>query len=178
GNRVRFRRSGRVRRGGGCLSSPAAGGLMLFSQARKHDVVNTASATRVARVDGFVVRPGPARVALLRLGKVSGAGTLLAWEDLQGFGPDAATIVDDAVLRPARDELERRAENKDLEILGKRILTERGTDLGTVTDVDFDPETGAVIALITTAETIAGDRLIGLGGYAVVIADELASPAR
>ena len=142
---------------------------MLFSQARKHDVVNTTTATRVARVDGFVVRPGPARVALLRLGKVSGAGTLLAWDDLQGFGPDAVTVTDEAALRPARDALEQRAEDKELEILGKRVLTERGTDLGTVTDVDFDPETGTVTTLITTAEAIAGDRLIGLGGYAVVI---------
>lgn len=142
---------------------------MLFSQARKRDVVNTATATKVARVDGFVVLPGPARVALLRLGKVSGAGTLLAWDDVQGFGPDAVTVADDGVLRPARDELERRAENQELEILGKRVLTERGTDLGTVTDVDFDPETGAVITLLTKSEHIAGDRLIGLGGYAVVI---------
>ncbi|MGH3931969.1 MAG: PRC-barrel domain-containing protein [Pseudonocardiaceae bacterium] len=144
---------------------------MLFSQARKHDVVNTVSATRVARVDGFVVRPGPARVALLLLGKVSGAATMVAWEDLQGFGPDAVTVADDAVLRPARDALEQRAEDKELEILGKRILTERGMDVGTVTDVDFDPETGAVITLITTAETIAGGRLIGLGGYAVVVSE-------
>ena len=142
---------------------------MLFSQARKHDVVNTTTATRVARVDGFVVRPGPARVALLRLGKVSGAGTLLAWDDLQGFGPDAVTVADEAALRPARDALEQRAEDKELEIVGKRVLTERGTDLGTVTDVDFDPATGAVTTLITTTEAIAGERLIGLGGYAVVV---------
>lgn len=142
---------------------------MLFSQARKHDVVSTATATRVARVAGFVVRPGPARVALLRLGKVSGAATLLAWDDLQGFGPDAVTVATDAALRPARDELEQRAEDNELDILGKRVLTERGSALGAITDVDFDPETGAVITLITTTETIAGDRLIGLGGYAVVV---------
>ncbi|MGH3974817.1 MAG: PRC-barrel domain-containing protein [Pseudonocardiaceae bacterium] len=143
---------------------------MLFSQARKRDVVNTATATRVARVDGFVVLPGPARVALLRLGKVGGAGTLLAWDDVQGFGPDAVTIATEAVIRPARDGVEQRAEDNDLEILGKRILTERGMELGAVTDVDFDPESGAVTALITKAETIAGDRLIGVGGYAVVVA--------
>ncbi len=142
---------------------------MLFSQARKRDVVNTTTATKVARVDGFVVLPGPARVALLRLGKVRGAGTLLAWEDLPGFGPEAVMVATDAVIRPARDALEQRAEDNDLEILGKRVLTERGTDLSTVTDVDFDPETGAVTTLITKTETIAGERLIGLGGYAVVV---------
>jgi uncharacterized protein YrrD len=142
---------------------------MLFSQARKRDVVNTATATRVARVNGFIVLPGPARVALLRLGKVRGAGTLLAWDDVQGFGPDAVTVATDAVIRPARDELEQRAEDGDLEILGKRVLTEQGTELGAITDVDFDPETGAVTTLITKTETLAGERLIGLGGYAVVV---------
>ena len=49
---------------------------MLFSQARKRAVVNTSTATRVARVEGFVVLPGPARVALLRLGKVSRGGSI------------------------------------------------------------------------------------------------------
>jgi sporulation protein YlmC with PRC-barrel domain len=142
---------------------------MFFSQARKHNVVNTATATRVGRVNGFVVLPGPARVALLRLSKVSGAGTLLAWDDVQGFGPDAVTVATDAVIRPARDALEQRAEDNDLEILGKRVLTEHGMELGPVTDVDFDPETGAVTSLITKTETIAGQRLIGLGGYAVVV---------
>lgn len=142
---------------------------MLFSQARKHEVVNTATATRVARVDGFVVLPRPARVALLRLGKVSGGGTLLAWADLQGFGPDAVTVAGDAALRPPRDALEQRAEDKELEILGKRVLTERGTELSPITDVDFDPQTGAIITLITKTDNIAGDRLIGVGGYAVVV---------
>ena len=142
---------------------------MLFSHARKRDVVNTATATRVARVDGFVVLPGPARVALLRLAKVSGAGTLLAWEDVRGFGPDAVTIATDAVIRPPRDGLEQRAEDNDLEILGKRVITERGMELDSITDVDFDPETGAVTTLLTKTETIAGQRMIGLGGYAVVV---------
>jgi uncharacterized protein YrrD len=142
---------------------------MLFSQARKRNVVNTSTATRVARVDGFVVLPGPARVALLRLGKVSGAGTLLAWEDVQGFGPDAVTVATDAVIRPARNAVEQRAEDNDLEVIGKRVLTERGMELGPVSDVDFDPETGAVTSLITKDETIAGSRLIGLGSYAVVV---------
>lgn len=142
---------------------------MLFSQARKRPVVNTATANRVARVDSFVVLPGPARVALLRLGKVSGAGTLLSWDDVQGFGPDAVTVATDAVIRPARDVLEQRAEDNDLEIVGKRLLSEQGTELGTVTDVDFDPETGAVTSLITKTDTISGQRLIGLGGYAAVV---------
>ncbi len=142
---------------------------MLFSQARKSDVVRTDTATKVARVDGFVVAAGPARVALLRLGKVMTEGSLVYWDDLQGFGPDAATIVDASVIRTPEDELERRAESGELEILGKRVLTERGDELGAVTDVDFDVETGAVTSLLTRSEAISGQRLIGHGRYAVIV---------
>lgn len=143
---------------------------MLFSDARKSDVVSTGTATTLGRVDGFVVATGPARVALLRLGKVAGDGTLVSWEDVQGFGSDAVTVADAAVIRVPSDQWEQRADSRELEILGKRVLSERGDELGEITDVDFDPETGAVTTFITRKETIGGDRLIGHGRYAVVVA--------
>ncbi|MQA16010.1 MAG: hypothetical protein GEV09_18235 [Pseudonocardiaceae bacterium] len=142
---------------------------MLFSEARRRDVVSTDTATRVARVDGFVVAAGPARVVLLRLGKVAGEGSLLSWEDLEGFGPDAATIADVSVIRTPHDEMEKRADSRELEIMGKRVITERGDELGNITDVDFDLDTGAVTTFLTRKEAIAADRLIGHGRYAVVV---------
>lgn len=142
---------------------------MLFSEARKHDVVSTATATRLARVDGFVVAAGPPRVALLRLAKVSGDGSLLSWDDVQGFGPDAVTVADESAIRPPGDDFEQRADSKDLDVLGKRLLTERGDELGQVSDVDFDPETGEVTALLVEGETVAGHRLVGVGAYAAVV---------
>lgn len=143
---------------------------MLFSDARRSDVVSTGSATTVARVEGFVVAAGPARVALLRLGKVQGEGSLVSWEDVQGFGSDAVTIADTAVIRVPADDWESAADSRKLEIVGKRVLSERGDELGEITDVDFDPQTGAVTTFITRKETIGGDRLIGHGSYAVVVA--------
>lgn len=142
---------------------------MLFSEARKNDVVSTATATRIARVDGFVVAVGPPRVALLRLGKVTADGSLLAWEDVWGFGPDAVTIADDSAIHVPADEFEQRADARELEILGKRVLTERGDELGQASDVDFDPETGEVTSLLVDGESVAGHRLIGLGSYAAVV---------
>lgn len=143
---------------------------MLFSDAHRTDVVSTATATKVGRLEGFVVATGPARVALLRLGKTQGDGSLVSWEDVHGFGSDAVTVADAAVIRVPDGEWERRADAKELEIVGKRVLSERGDDLGEIADVDFDPETGAVITFITRKETIGGDRLIGHGRYAVVVA--------
>ncbi|HYZ09677.1 MAG TPA: PRC-barrel domain-containing protein [Pseudonocardiaceae bacterium] len=149
---------------------------MLFSDGRKSDVVSISTATKIGRVDGFVVATGPARVALLRLGKVQGDGTLVSWEDVQGFGSDAVTVADVAVIRVPSDEWEQRADSRELEILGKRVLSERGDELGEITDVDFDPETGAVVTFITSKETIGGDRLIGHGRYAVVVAVDPSGP--
>lgn len=147
---------------------------MLFSDARKSDVVNTGTATKVGRVDGFVVATGPARVALLRLGKVAGDGTLVSWEDVQGFGFDAVTVADASVIRVPSGEWEQRADSRELEIIGKRVLSERGDELGEITDVDFDPETGTVTTFITGREAIGGDRLIGHGRYAAVVTVDLA----
>ena len=149
---------------------------MLFSDGRKSDVVSISTATKIGRVDGFVVATGPARVALLRLGKVPGDGTLVSWEDVQGFGSDAVTVADAAVIRVPSGEWEQRADSRELEILGKRVLSERGDELGEITDVDFDPETGAVVTFITSKETIGGDRLIGHGRYAVVVAVDPSGP--
>lgn len=145
---------------------------MLFSDALRRQVVSTATATRVGRVDGFVLASGPARVAMLRLGKVSGGGSLLDWEDVQGFGSDAATVADADAIRAPRDEWEEYYDSKASDVLGKRVLSERGDELGTVSDVDFDPETGTVVTFITDKETIGGDRLIGHGHYALVVSVE------
>ena len=43
-----------------------------------------------------------------------------------------------------------------------------GDEIGTVDDVEFDPETGEVTSLILASGDIAGTRLVGIGSYAVV----------
>lgn len=49
------------------------------------------------------------------------------------------------------------------------MLTDGGTELGKVDDVDFDPGTGSITYLISADDRIAGDRLLGCGSYAVVV---------
>jgi sporulation protein YlmC with PRC-barrel domain len=61
---------------------------------------------------------------------------------------------------------------KQSEVIGKRLLTDAGAEIATVTDVDFDPANGAVVSLITASGPVYGRRLIGCGSYAVIIKDE------
>lgn len=149
---------------------------MRFSEARRHDVVSTSTATKVGRVEGFVVAPAPSRITALRLGKVEGDATLLDWADLSAFGRDAVTITDAGRIHVARDDAEHAATSKDRDVLGKPVLSERGDGLGKLVDVDFDLETGTLTTLITDREEIPGRRLIGAGSFAVVVAGDTALP--
>ena len=54
------------------------------------------------------------------------------------------------------------------------MITEDGVEIGTVTDVDIDPGSGAVERLILVDDDMKGSRLIGVGSFAVVVS----SPGR
>jgi hypothetical protein len=58
---------------------------------------------------------------------------------------------------------------KDHHLLGKRVLSTGGDDLGKVDDVEFDPGTGTITALLLPGGEVAGIRLVGVGSYAVVL---------
>lgn len=136
---------------------------MRFSEAKGHEVVSTADAATVGKVSGFVVDAAAGKVVGLRLKKTEGDVDLLAWADVQGFGPDAVTVGSVAALRKAGDA------EKHLDVLGRRVLTEHGVELGDVQDVDFDPADGSIVAVHTKQGEVSGARLLGLGSYALVV---------
>ncbi|HVL93803.1 MAG TPA: PRC-barrel domain-containing protein, partial [Acidimicrobiales bacterium] len=74
-----------------------------------------------------------------------------------------------AALAAAAALVQRRRRAGGVDLPGRRVLTERGRELGAVADVEFDPATGAVTAVLVGQTTVAGDRLIGLGSYALVV---------
>lgn len=141
---------------------------MRFSEAQGRTIVATGSADTVGRVTGFIVDPGASRVVALRVKKAHGEGDTLPWSDVTAMGADVVTVQSAMSVQAAEGQLLEQG-NKRHEIVGKRVLTERGDELGQVRDVDFDPADGSVRALLTTGEEVAGARLMGVGSYAVVV---------
>lgn len=142
---------------------------MRFRDAKGRKVVSTDTATSVGKVEAFLIDPGTRSIAALRLAKVGGDAVYLSWEDLR-FGSDAVVVASSDRLRPERDDTEARVASKDLEPIGKLVLDDSGTALGKVEDVEFDPTSGAIVELdLGDLGRVAGDRLIGLGAYAVVV---------
>jgi sporulation protein YlmC with PRC-barrel domain len=141
---------------------------MLFSEATGRTVLSTDSAETVGTVAGFIVDPVTAQVVAIRLKKTAGSGNTLHWPDLTSFGADNVTIPSADVIKQSTGVAEER-DSKAGEMLGKRLLTDAGTEIGTVEDIDFDPASGAVVSLRTRNEPVHGDRLIGCGSYAVIV---------
>lgn len=144
---------------------------MRFTDAKGQKVMSTSTATTVGKVDHFVVDPETRQVVAIGLKKTPGDGDTLLWSDLKAFGRDAVTIDSDALIRAA-DGRVAELSHKDRQVLGKRVLTDAGDEIGVVDDVEFDAATGSITALLTKTDEVAGSRLRGVGSYAVIVRAE------
>lgn len=142
--------------------------MTLFSEATGRPVISTENARTVGVIAGFIIGTASKRIIALRLSKTKVDGDTLRWDDLTAFGPDAVTVPSEAIIGSAGEPASELSV-EEAEVLGKRLLTDAGVELGMVDDVEFDPASGALQHLITAADRVAGDRLIGCGSYAVIV---------
>lgn len=147
---------------------------MLYSDLKGRKLVDTSSADTVGKVDGFLLDPATRSVAALEFKKTD-SGSIVAWSDLTAVGADAVTVAGASVIVAADGTMADLA-SKDGTVLKKRVLTLAGDDLGSVHDIDLDPETGALVSLILGDKkhqtSVEGSRLLGVGSYAVVVKAE------
>ncbi|HVX42363.1 MAG TPA: PRC-barrel domain-containing protein [Mycobacteriales bacterium] len=141
---------------------------MRFSEAKNRKVVSTAEAETVGRVRDLVLDARSRTVVALALRKTAGDGDILPWAEMKSFGQDAITVHGPERIVKAEGELAVLAD-KDHRVLGKRVLTDRGDEVGSVSDIEFDPESGTVRALLLGKEEISGERLHAIGSYAVIV---------
>ncbi len=143
---------------------------MLFSEAKGRKVVSTATAETIAKVSDFVVDPATRSVVAIKVKKAK-SGDTVRWDTLTAFGVDAVTLPsEDLVTEP--DSAVAALSGKHHRLVGRRVLTSRGDELGDVQDVEFDATTGALTALLLRGGSIDGARLVGVGSYAVVVEHE------
>jgi sporulation protein YlmC with PRC-barrel domain len=140
---------------------------MRFSEASGRQVVSTSSAETVGRVDEFIVDARRRAIVALSLKRTDGGDTLL-WTDIVAFGADAVTVTAADKIVDAAPAIVALS-GKDHRLVGKRVLTADGDDIGTVDDVEFDADTGTITSLLLATGDVAGDRLVGVGSYAVVV---------
>jgi len=140
---------------------------MLFSQTKGHKVVGLQNAETIATVRECAIAPSPPHVTAFRL-KTRSHGNVLMWDNIQAFGPDALTVRSSDKLHTDKDAPRDQADPRP-DPIGKQAITEAGETLGIVKDIDFDESDGRIRLLITKDREIPAERLLGVGGYAVVV---------
>lgn len=112
--------------------------LMRTSEIVRRPVV-TLAGEDVAQVKDVVYSPGGGAVGGFTLaGRGLFAGPLkqaLAWSAVTALGADAVMITNESVLEPTHSLLAAAAGGSGRDVIGSQVLTDSGTDLGTVVDV-------------------------------------------
>jgi sporulation protein YlmC with PRC-barrel domain len=139
-----------------------------FAAANGRKVVSRTSAEELGKVTHIVVDVARRHVELLVVGKGRNA-RLVEWNDVSGFGPDAVMVADDSALTAPHDDRGRAAADGQLDLLGKHALSDAGNDVGPVTDVVFDPATGAIETLVLRESEEPATSLLAAGSFAAVV---------
>ena len=131
-------------------------------------VISTATAATLGKVDSLVVDAAAQRVVAVRLKKTEGDGDTLLWGDIASFGADAITVASDDVVRVADGSVSTLAD-KHHHLIGKRVLTQAGEELGKAKDLEFDPADGTIRAVVVEHAEVPGTDLVAVGSYAVIV---------
>ena len=144
--------------------------MIRFSDIHDNPVLSTASATTVGRIGRPVVDAVERRVVAFGVKKSKGPGDVLPWGSITGIGPYAVTVAaEDLIVDPPKELEGRLTADVDLDLIGHRVLTDHGRDLGKLRDIEFDGTDGRVVQLMLKDAFVEGDRLLGIGPYAVMV---------
>ena len=138
-----------------------------FAAAIGRKVISRSSAEELGPLTHLVVDVPGRRVSRLVVGKGRKA-RVVDWGRVSGFGPDAVILDGDDALRAPADG-ERGLVRGDLDMVGRRALSERGNEVGTIDDVIFDPASGEILTVVVGAREHPASALLGAGSYAVVL---------
>jgi sporulation protein YlmC with PRC-barrel domain len=102
-------------------------------------------------------------------GTAAGQPVVVEWSDVAGIGPDAVLVGSGDALRPPRDAREQELTAGRLEMTGKLVLTERGDAFGPLEDIEFDEQSGRLLALVVSGHVVPVDRLVAVGPDALIL---------
>lgn len=143
--------------------------MMSLQAALGRSVVARDTAENIGSLHGAVVDAATRRIVALQVGK-GHKGVLADWSALTGVGPDAVVVESEASLRPPAGEREEAVVKGTIALLGARVLTDRGDELGALDDVELDESTGEIVALVAGSTSVPAERLRSIGSYAMVVA--------
>jgi uncharacterized protein YrrD len=139
-----------------------------FAAAKDRKVVSRATAESLGAVSHMMIDKARRRVVAIVIHEKR-QRYIVDWKNVTGFGSDAVIIKSEDSLREPANDQEQAAVDGKLELIGKRTLSESGTEQGSIVDVEFDPDTGKLDALLIAEDRLPATDLLGVGSYAAVL---------
>jgi uncharacterized protein YrrD len=142
--------------------------MMLLTTTLGENAVSKESAETLGSVTGIVLDAPSRKITALQVGKGRKA-KVVSWDAVSGVGSAAVVVEDDDALRDP-NEREQRFVGGDVAVIGGLVLSDLGNAHGTVVDVEYDENSGAITSIRTESAVIESERLRSVGSYAWVVA--------
>lgn len=149
-----------------------------FMNVEGRRVVASDTAESIGSVKGFVLDGAGRRIESIHVDGRGKRALILDWSAVAAFGADA--VMATAGVEPSKidDDHQKAAVKGVVTMLGTRVLNVNGREVGTVADVEFDTDSGAVVRVVTGHGAIDADRVRALGSYALVVEEDPSSKGR
>jgi len=141
-----------------------------LSESAGEKVLSRGSAEQVGALRHVVVDPAAGRIVALHVDGRKKKAQLVDWDQVVGFGPDAIVVEGEDALRSPAGDHELEVASGKLDLVGRLVLDDAGDALGTLSDLEFDEETGALEALVVGEHRCDPGRLRAIGPYCVIVA--------
>lgn len=143
--------------------------IELFSHVNGRRVVATDTAESIGSVKGFVLDPAGRTIEAIHIDGHGKRAIVLPWSSVSSFGADAVMASSSDDPATISDDHQKSAVKGDVTMIGTRVLTTGGLDLGNVEDVEFETDSGAVLRAVTGRGPLESRRFRSLGSYALVV---------
>lgn len=146
-------------------------------------VISIADGIQIGSIKGLVVNPQQKTVELLLLDEKKEEKELkgIPFLSAEAVGEFAVTVEDkNAVVDALKVGILREMIQKDVDVIGTKVITKKGKYLGDVTEYSFDPETGKIGKFYFQSEgqlekSIAAQNVITIGKEILVVEEDLSS---
>ncbi len=155
---------------------------MKFSDVKGRQVVTLDGADKIGYIGSAYISDNGANIIGFEVdmrGLLAGH-RVFTWDHLSSIGADAVTIPDEEALHEqTRSALANALSTSD--VIGAKVMAERGDDLGSVGDIEFDDGSGAITGYILSPslmerieghrETFAPSAIQSVSASMLVVAD-------
>jgi uncharacterized protein YrrD len=145
------------------------GTTVSLTQLEGRRVVAADDATQIGQVKHLVLSPDARNVEAIHVAGKKQHADIVGWADISSIGSDAVMITSGTAARQPESDLDAEFVRGDVVIVGARVLDTEGYDIGTVANLEFDVESGAIVAVTTSNGSIDANRIRSLGTFALVV---------